>query len=196
MDLRLLTGPTSEPVLLAQAKAHLRIDDGNPDDALIAGMLSAAREAVENYTGRALMPQTWQMRLPKFPADQGAIRVPIAPLISVSELRIVDTTGAEAVLSASAYQVEAPTGPQAAPGRILPAAGTTWLATQADTLGAVRVTFQAGYANAAAVPAAIKSAVLLVLGELYEQREASAVRAPADIPAVSRLMAPYRVWWL
>lgn len=196
MDLRLLTGPTSEPVLLAQAKAHLRIDDGNPDDALIAGMLSAAREAVENYTGRALMPQTWQMRLPKFPADQGAIRVPIAPLISVSELRIVDTTGAETVLSASAYQVEAPTGPQAAPGRILPAAGAAWPATQADTLGAVRVTFQAGYANAAAVPAAIKSAVLLVLGELYEQREASAVRAPADIPAVARLMAPYRVWWL
>lgn len=196
MDLRLLTPPASEPVTLTQAKAHLRIDAGNTDDALITAMLAAAREAVESHTGRALMPQTWQMRLPGFPSDQNAIDLRFAPTISVTELRIVDPGGTEAVVASTAYQVETPSGPQAPPGRLLPAPGTSWPATQADATGAVRVTFQAGYANADAVPAALKAAILLMLGELYEHREASAVRPPQDVPAVARLLAPLRVWWL
>lgn len=193
MELRLITAPVAEPVSIFTAKEHLRLDANATDDGLVADMLRAARETVEGHTGRVLMPQTWQLRLSAFP---DAIRIATAPLISVTQLQIVDADGAEVVVAADQYQVEAPTGPRAGPARVLPAYGVSWPATRAGTLGAVRVTFQAGYASAAAVPYPLKAAIMLILAELYEQREASAVRAPAEVPAVRRLLDPYRVWWL
>jgi hypothetical protein len=36
--------------------------------------------------------------------------------------------------------------------------------------------------------------MLLIVGELYENREASAERPLTEIPAVKRLLDPYRVW--
>lgn len=196
MDLRLVTAPTAEPVPLYAAKEHLRLGSDAPDDRLVADMVRAAREVVEAHTGRALMPQTWQARLPSFPALGGPIRLPRAPMVAVTELRIVTPDGTEAVVAADQYQVAAPSGPLAAPGQVLPAAGLSWPETQQGALAAVQVTYTAGYANASDVPAPLKSAMMLVLTELYEQRSASDVRAPVDVPAVRRLMDPFRVWWL
>lgn len=196
MDLRLITAPVAEPVSIFTAKEHLRLDADATDDGLVADMLRAAREAVEAHTGRALMPQTWQLRLPEFPASDAAILIPTAPLISVTELLIINEAGAETVVSTDDYQVEAPSGPRAGRGKLIPGYALTWPATRATTLGAVRVTFQAGYATAAAVPYPLKAAIMLILSELYEQREASAVRPPVEIPAVRRLLDPFRVWWL
>jgi uncharacterized phiE125 gp8 family phage protein len=196
VDLRLITAPAAEPVAIQTAKEHLRLGADATDTGLVSDMLRAAREAVEAYTGRSLMPQTWQLRLPAFPPSDAAIRIPAAPIISVTELLIVAPDGAETVVATDQYQVETPSGPQAAPAQILPAYDTSWPETRERTLGAVRVKFHAGYANAAAVPYALKAGVLLFLTELYEQREASAPRPPADIPAVRRLLDPFRVWWI
>jgi hypothetical protein len=49
----------------------------------------------------------------------------------------------------------------------------------------------------AAVPAPIKAAVLLMVGDLYENRETVAEGAPAPVEmsmTVERLLSPYRVW--
>jgi len=194
VELRLIAPPAAEPVTIFAARDHLRLDADAPDLALVADMIRAAREAVEAHTGRALMPQTWQLRLPSFPA--GGVCLRPAPLLDVTELEIVAPDGTETTIAADQYQVVAPSGPQAGPGRVLPAPGLSWPATRGDDAGAVRVTFRAGYANAASVPFPLRSAVMLILTELYEQRSASAVRAPVDIPAVRRLLDPFRVWWL
>ena len=194
MDFRLITAPTVEPVSLADAQEHLRAAIGGTDAMLIEAYLQAAREAVENHTGRALMPQTWEMRLPEFPI--GAITLPVPPVLSVVSLRYTSPAGADTLLDPAAYQVEASSGPTAQPALLWPAVGTTWPGTRLDDRAAVRVRFQAGYANAGAVPAALRAAILLVLGELYENREASAAKPLSEVPAVRRLLDPYRVRWL
>ncbi len=196
MEIRRTVAPTAEPISTADAQEHLRAPVGGPDAALIGIYLQAAREAVENITGRALMPQTWQVRLDEFPADGGHIELPNPPLISVTSVVMLDANGTADTLTGAEYQVSAPSGPAAMPGRLYPPADDVWPDTASDTRGAVVVTYQAGYANAATVPAALRAAVLLIAGDLYEHREASAVRQPLEVPAVKRLLDPYRVWTL
>ena len=43
------------------------------------------------------------------------------------------------------------------------------------------------------VPGAVKAAALLVVGDLYQTREASTERAVSENPAVKNLLNPYRV---
>jgi uncharacterized phiE125 gp8 family phage protein len=194
MDIRLITAPTIEPVSLADAQEHLRAAVNGTEASLIIAYLQAAREAVENHTGRALLPQTWELRLPEFPS--GTIALPIAPLMSVTSLRYTSAAGVDTLMASTAYQIEAPSGPTAQPAFLWPAVGTTWPGTKLDDRAAVRVTFTAGYTNAAAVPAALRAAILLITGELYENREATTARPLTDNPAVKRLLDPYRVWSL
>ena len=65
--LTLVTAPASEPVSLAEAKAHLRIEAAD-DDSLIGALITAARQSAEAHMRRALMSQTWRLSLDRFPA--------------------------------------------------------------------------------------------------------------------------------
>lgn len=67
MPSKLLTPPTAEPIDLATAKAHLRVDFSD-DDAYITALITAAREYSETFMGRSLMTQTWQLNQDSFPA--------------------------------------------------------------------------------------------------------------------------------
>lgn len=62
MQATLIAGPAAEPLTLAQAKNHLRVD-ASEDDALITALLVAAREQAEFLLGQRLVTQTWQLQL-------------------------------------------------------------------------------------------------------------------------------------
>ena len=52
-----ITAPTAEPITLAEAKLHLRVNN-SVEDALITALITASRQFVEGYTWRPLMTQT------------------------------------------------------------------------------------------------------------------------------------------
>jgi len=190
--LSLVTGPVNEPVTLDEVKAHCRVSSDD-DDGLLDGYRVAAREFVESFTGRALLPQTWDLKLDAFPCD--ALELPMPPVTSVTSITYVDTAGATQTWSSANYRTDLPSGPTSASARITPVYGVSWPSTQ-DVTNAVTVRFVAGYASDASVPWAIKSALLLLVGHWYAHREAVSVgNVVASMPfAVESLLWPYKVF--
>jgi uncharacterized phiE125 gp8 family phage protein len=185
MGLTLTAAPGTEPIALAEAKLHCKVDVTD-DDALITALIVAARRLAEQQTGRALVTQQWKQTLDAFPV--AAIALDLPPLQTVESLKYYDTDGAQQTLAAGTdYTVHTSTPL----GLVAPAYGTTWPATR-DMLEAVEIAFTAGYGAAAAVPQEIKQWMLLQIGHWYENREASGDRRN-PLPYVDALLDPYRV---
>lgn len=191
MSHNLTTAPTTEPLTVAEGRAHLRVDDSSDNDTIDA-LITTTRERVEEELGRALITQTWTLTLDRFP--HGPIELPRPPLQSVTSITYIDSDGASQTWGSSLYRVDT----AAQPGRITPAYGESYPTTR-DVTGAVTVTFVAGYGAAAAdVPRPIRQAMLLLLGHAYAHREivvAGTIVSP--IPqSMDWLLDPYRVWHL
>lgn len=185
-DLTLVTAPAIEPVTLVQAKQQLRVEVDD-DNALITALIKAAREHVETFTRRALIAQTWDLKLDVFPCDR--VELPLAPVSAVSSIAYLDTAGVSQTWSSSYYRSVLFSGPKARRSYIEPAYGYTYPSTQAVS-AAVSVRFVAGYGtDASSVPEALKAAVKLIVAHLYSNRGADAAPLP---PAVDALLWPYR----
>ena len=90
MSLSLITPPTVEPVSLAEAKLHLRVDFDD-DDALIESLISAARVAAETLTGRQSCTARWIRTLDGFPCS--SLQLHRCPVQSVVEISYQDQLG-------------------------------------------------------------------------------------------------------
>lgn len=166
MALVLTQAPATEPVTLAEAKLHLRVEIAD-DDALITSLITAAREWCERFQGRAYVTQTWQLWLDAWP-EGDEIRLPRPPLQSVTSVKYYGADGAEYVMPATDYLVDI----KAEPGRIVLGYGKTWPSVTLRPAGAIVVEFVAGYGDASAVPQRVKQAILLLVGAWYQNREA------------------------
>lgn len=175
MALRRTTDATLEPITTAEAKTHLRVTI-SADDAYIDALVKAARMMAENELRRSLLTQTWTKTLDQFP---DAIGLPYPPIASVTSVKYLDTAGAQQTLASDQYTLDK----QSEPGWIVPAYGVTWPDTYC-AVNAVEVIYVAGVASAALVAQSIRAWILLQVGHLYENREAS-------IPGVSITPLPY-----
>ena len=207
MGLRLQTGPTAPIVEDADLWAHLRVanlGDPAPADqayiALLRDAVTAHLDGRDGVLGRALIDQTWDYVIDRFPcpAPHGPgwserlarLDLPLAPLQSVSSITYVDAAGASQPLDSSLF-AEKGVGDWAG-GYVVPAYGQSWPSTR-DFPEAVTVRFVAGFgASASALPAALRAAALLLIAELYEQRAAVTDVAVHMTPAVHALIAPWR----
>lgn len=158
----LITPPTVAAVSADELLSHRR-DDGADEATLLMTLGDAATRHIEQWCGRAIMTQGWRMTLDAFPA--GLISLPVGPVSAVDEVRYIDTTGTERVLSTSAYRVDL----SAFEARLQ--AVSSWPAT-ADRIGAVTIDWTAGED---ACPADLKAAILLYAGHLFEHRESVVV---------------------
>lgn len=176
MPLKLVeaTAPTVEPVTVADAKSHCRIDLAE-DDALLSSMITTARVYVERKTNRQLLEATYQLYTDAFPA---AFELPRSPASSVTSITYVDTGGSTQTLAATEYTLDA----YREPAVIMPAYLKSWPSTQ-DVPNAVCVTFKAGYGSTATtVPVALRQAVLMHVAHQYENRSATDQQAPSTVP--------------
>lgn len=189
MHLKLITAPALEPITLEQAKAHLRVEV-NDDDLLIGSLITAAREAAEHETQRALMPQTWDLTLTAFPA--GAIRLPKPPMASITSIQYIDADGALQTMAEADYLLSQ----HSEAAEISPVYGADW-PTAREQPGAVTVRYVAGYPDADSVPAQIKAWMLLRIGALYENRESvvnGTISQDLGSGFVDRMLDAYKVW--
>ncbi len=194
MGLKLITAASGLPVTIDIVKKHLRVvyDD---DDDLINLYLRAAVSNVENFTGRALVSQVWDLYLDGFPTQE--VQLPKPPLIEVQGVFYLDSSGVEQTLSTSTYAVDLSSDDGS--GWVILAESASW-PTVPDGANTVRIRFRAGYVNLdspseQSVPSDIISAILLITGMMYEHREQVVVGSiTSQMPfGVEHLLRFYRV---
>jgi uncharacterized phiE125 gp8 family phage protein len=169
--------PTHEPITIAEAKAHLRVD-GSDEDGYIAGCILAARHHAEAVTRRALVPREWKQTYNYFPAE---IVLPVTPVQTVDAIKYIDRDGVEQTLASYQQSGE----------RIVPAFEQHWPETR-RVVDAVSVEFTAGYDD---VPADIRAALLLLVAHYFEQRQPTINATVVSVVpmSVDALLSPYFV---
>lgn len=169
-ELTLVTDATVEPILAdMELKNHLHIDHEDEND-LLDGLIVAARKYFEEATRRALITQTWRYTLDDWPAGR-IIKLPRPPLQSVTSIDYLDEDGNSTTWATSNYIVDTDGG------RISLAANKDWPTADLYPVGAIRITFVAGYTSASAVPKQMRHCLKLLIGHWYENREGTVTGA-------------------
>lgn len=188
MRLRVLESGTTEPITLAEAKAHLRVVFDDEDD-YIASLIVAARQMAEGKLNRTITQRVRER------AFCGWGRMPLLkpPFVQIESVSYIDAEGNELTLESTDITVTTRSEP--ATVALAPA-----LRSSPPRLGdvdeAVIVRYTAGYAPGE-VPRPILQWMLLVIGSLYENRETivagvSVASIPEDF--LKWLLQPYMVY--
>ena len=154
MPLQILQEPAVEPLTLAEAKLHLRVDIPD-DDALISALITSVRQYAETITRRAFIQQVWSYVIDSFPGPtligvpwgktftlpRHAIEIEKSRVQQVTAINYLDMSSTPQVMPPSSYTVDY----SSEPCRITPVFGQIW-PIPLPQIGAVNVRFVAGYA--------------------------------------------------
>jgi len=164
-----LSTTAPEPVTLAEAKLHCRVD-GSTEDSLLTALITAGREYCEALTGCTLISTSWRLELSRFPDAGGDIIIPRSAVAAISSMTYI-ADDASTVTMTSGTDFRLVTGLAVARIRKPVATATEAWPITLPIEDAVRVTFTAG----TTVPTAAKQAILLLVGHWYANREAEVV---------------------
>lgn len=187
MPLLLQTRATALPLTLDRVRQHLRLPaDHTAEDDLLTGMIAAATDECEHKLGGAILQQQWAWVGPALAAQTPLARPPVSDIVSVT---VAAPDGTIITLPPSAYSL-VHTSDYTALCQLAGAAPAS-----SGTPAAARIVFTTGYASAAAVPASIVSWLLLRVGDLYANREATSVgNGQAIVLPFDCLLDRYRLW--
>ncbi|MCP5083182.1 MAG: hypothetical protein GY948_15955 [Alphaproteobacteria bacterium] len=184
MTITPLTGPTAEPLSLAEAKAHLRLSADDEDD-LISRLIATARRHIENQTGLALNTQTLRYSQDVRPRSH-SIALPVYPVRSIEEVRTYGQGNAPTALDPAHILLAA----AVRPARLMLQAGRCW-----PSAVRLEVDLTAGFGPAPEdVPEPLRQAAAQLVAHWFENREpVSPADSPAPVPQMAAaLIAPYR----
>ena len=164
MALEVVTGPVEVPVSLEEYKDHLRVAL-TEDDVLIASLGSAAVGYTEETTSRALVDTQYKLICDSI--VNNFIELPRSNATSITSVTQIDKDGASNVVPSSVYMLNK----SGVRNFVVLNVGQSWPSVDLQAAGGIEVVFNAGYADAAAVPETLKSALKLMVSHLYEFRE-------------------------
>jgi uncharacterized phiE125 gp8 family phage protein len=200
---RIVVGVTEEPISVEEARQHLEAqpygDSGldGADDAMIEGFIAAAREYCENYTGLSFAPVTLEAAFDNYPTCVAsgmplAIELPFGPVREV--LSVTHGDGSDDA-NVDGWVLDR----YSSPARLTPLANAQLWPTLEGATNLVKVQYTAGYGDIDSdgfgepLPGSAKTALLLMVGHLYRNREATTDSAMATLPlGVQSMLRPYR----
>ena len=157
-------GPDIEPVTVNEVKDFSGIEY-TEHDSLLEGFISAARVAAEEYTGRAFIERTIQMRMDCWPGV--VVSLPCPPLISVMKIATLGEDDVETEYSSDNYYVIT----QGFPGKIVLKKSVIAPQNTDRYYGGFLIEFKAGYGKLASnVPAAICNGIKFWAAIIYATR--------------------------
>lgn len=169
--LALVTPPdvTVKVLPLADAKAHLNVDFADDDPKIQAAIDDAVAQVDgPNGIGLALITQTWRLSLDRWPHQHRGIVIPLRPVQAIVSVTYTDANGVEQTLAAADYECDL----DHQPATVYRPFGGLWPFPKIGR-GVIKVTFDAGFGDAAAdIPADLIGALKLIVGHRYANREA------------------------
>jgi uncharacterized phiE125 gp8 family phage protein len=190
---RVIVQPPVEPLTLQEAKDHCVVTHDQHDSMLMA-LIVAARKHVEEHYQISLVTQTREVAFDRFQDD---LLLTHGPVQSVEAVEYMNADGTLTPLTEADYQVDL----YGAPVRVSAAYSAYW-PTARVMYRSVRVRYVAGFEPvdgsptdyAGNIPEDIKVALKLLVGNWYDNREASitgTINTALEF-GVTALLSPYR----
>lgn len=192
-------GSAIEVISLDDARTHLRIEPygspaEHPDDMYVSTLITVAREWCEEYLQRSIGTQTLEVALDKFPKS-----IELQPHTqSVTFIKFYDVDDVYQTLNPLDYRLDT----YSTPNWVIPAFGKVFPVSNGQP-NSVITQFVSGYTdglspNDTPCPAPIKAAMLLIIGNLYENRQQDVLGNTRisfnSLPlGVYNLLQPYRL---
>jgi uncharacterized phiE125 gp8 family phage protein len=168
--------PTNAIVPLDDMRLHVRRDDNDDDEAILAAEKAAVRH-LEKLTGRLMPARSAKLRLSRLPCGKSPIDLP------GGHVQSIDSVSFDGASQDAADFTVAGNGP----ARLIP--GEEWPFFTDQEKYNVEITYTVGFA---AVPEDLKAAIKLLAAHLYENREAvvigeSAITLPMAVETIAGL---------
>lgn len=182
--------PPAPVVTWEEADQHLKLDGDMSQQTQVKAMIAAATSHIDGpdgWLGRAIGVQTLEARFDLLSC--GSVVLPYPPVIDLVDVKYLDAQNVERPADLEDFEVL---------GRevVSVASDFPWLGGSMRR-EAGRIRYRAGYE---VIPPAIRAAILLMVGDLYANREstvsgtsAGAIAVPMST-SVEQLLAPFRVF--
>ena len=184
---KVITAASSQILTTAEVKAHLKVDT-TADDTLIDNLILAATNSCQEYTNRFFIDTVLIQYGTTFADLKELYKSPVS---SVAHIKYYDTDNTIQTWNSDFYYLNK----SIQPAQISLSLNESYPSI-ADREHAVQCQYTVGYGSAASdVPEAIKQAVLLTVGNWYNNRSSVVVgRIATDLPLnVKWLLDTYKV---
>lgn len=186
-SLSVITAASTDILTTSEVKDHLRVDVST-DDTLISNLIKAATQSAEIFTNRYFIETEVWMYADNWNEVSPLLKSPVSEIVLI---KYYDSDDTQQTLAQSVYNEDL----GYKPARITLAVDKSWptLSTRSAPL---QVRYKIGYGTAASdVPEGIKQAVLLTIGNWYENRQEVVVgRVANELPKSAQyLLKQYKI---
>ena len=188
MMLEELTAVATADLPIRAFAEHLKLGSGFADDgeqdAVLEVCLRSAMAAIEVRIGKALVTRSFRWELTRWIVE-GEQTLPVAPVVAVSSVTLVDRAGAESVVDALDYLLERDSQQPRIVGNLPPVPDG----------GRAVLQFDAGFGDWDEMPADLRQAVFLQAASFYENRagEGRVNGMPFGVTALIEAYRPIRI---